>query len=482
MSKVDKKCLTVRLDDTGNQIVYNADSKTGEWTDVQFMNNNDAAEVDNLVTLNHLNEPSILYCLEYRFNQDLIYTFTGPFLIAMNPFKQLEIYSQQVFDMYQHFGLMKSQGTTDQMRMKPLPPHVYSIADKAYRDMMQLIENTFTSSASTILSAHQSILISGESGAGKTETTKHILRYLTKVSKEASSPGASHSSKTIMDKLLQSNPIMEALGNARTLRNDNSSRFGKFMLISFDDKGSLISGSIRTYLLEKVRLCSQQLGERNFHIFYQLYAGASAEEKDRYGFKAVALKDFYYVNQGNIFEIGRIDDKQNYTDLKRSLKSLRFAPEEHQRIFDLIAGLMHLGQISFVDDDSDGCAITKDNKVSQSVVSASKTLGVSADALVDALTKKSIKNAYEVIVKSLSATQAADTRDSLAKAIYSKLFDYILRRVNEEIYIANSAIYAADIGVLDIFGFETFKTNSLEQLCINYAVSHSTMMTLLLFD
>lgn len=456
--------VTVRIDSTHLEVAFAPAKGSKDCPEVQFMNHTEAADIDNLINLNHLNEPCIMHCLELRFSLDLIYTFTGPFLIAMNPFKHLEIYSSQVLDMYQTYGSMKASGMSDQMRMRPLPPHVYSVADNAYRSMMR-------SASEDYKNANQSVLISGESGAGKTETTKHILRYLTKISKDTLAPtsAAAARPKAIMDKLLQSNPILEAFGNARTVRNDNSSRFGKFMLLNFNAAGTLVSGSIRTYLLEKVRLCSQQLGERNFHIFYQLMSGSSAEEKSRSGLASTTIKDFYFANQGGVFELGRIDDKQNYADLRKSFKSLAFNAEVQHQVMDIVAAVLHVGQITFVSDVSDAAVVTGSQRVLEHTRQAALLCGVQDKMLVEALTKKTIKSMREVFVKDLSASQAVDVRDSLAKALYSKLFDFLVAAINKEIESADIS-RTADVGVLDIFGFESFKVNSLEQLCINYAV------------
>ncbi|RYH12657.1 hypothetical protein EON65_37670 [archaeon] len=237
--------------------------------------------VENLINLPYLHEPAILFCLQERYTSGDIYTYTGPILIALNPFKTLPLYSSETLEGYYNHGLLKSQGIE---LGAPLAPHVFAIADASYREMMRLMHgqgfSRFSSSSNgssaSIVSADQSILISGESGAGKTESTKFVLRYLTSV---GSSQAEEKERGSVMDKVLQSNPILEAFGNARTLRSDNSSRFGKFIELQFSKRGHLIGGSIRTYLLEKVRLPLQQRGERSFHIFYQLFAGSTAEQR-----------------------------------------------------------------------------------------------------------------------------------------------------------------------------------------------------------
>ena len=269
----------------------------------------------------------------------------------MNPFKRLPLYSNQILEIYYNNGLLKSQGIES---MSVLPPHVYAIADSAYRLMMQSILSGHSNSASSITStaalrgaivpsSNHSILISGESGAGKTESTKIVLRYLTTVA----SPSGAIETETgsVMDKVLQSNPILEAFGNARTLRNDNSSRFGKFIELSFNKRGHLIGGIIRTNLLEKVRLPSQQRGERNFHIFYQLFAGASLEQRDKW--KLSSIEQYEYLLQGGIYKLQSIDDKYDYNQQYHALTILNFKASDQTCLLDLAAVLLHLGQVEF---------------------------------------------------------------------------------------------------------------------------------------
>ncbi|KAM3575534.1 hypothetical protein VYU27_002526 [Nannochloropsis oceanica] len=287
----------------GGRATFRIAAGETEAPDLKLRNGEDVSLVQDLITLPHLHEPAILHSLQERFEEGAIYTFTGPILLAVNPFKRLQgVYTEDVLLTYYEQGLLTAQGLKT---AGPLPPHVYSIADAAYRAMMEAIRalpsatSTRSSSSSSASSGCQSILISGESGAGKTESTKHVLTFLTTVSAPSTSPrdtweeggggggegggggGGKGASETVMNKVLQSNPILEAFGNARTIRNDNSSRFGKYIEMHFDKRGRLLGASIETYLLEKVRLPHQAVNERNFHIFYQLLAGASAEERQR---------------------------------------------------------------------------------------------------------------------------------------------------------------------------------------------------------
>lgn len=447
------------------------DDENQEVEYVKLRNDISESNVENLINLPHLHEPAILFCLESRYNEGNIYTYTGPILIAMNPFKTIPLYTSQILEAYYNYGLLKAQGIDNG---SPLPPHVYAIADAAYRDMMKIILGSYgvsfgsrstPTSSSTPVSANQAILISGESGAGKTESTKIVLRYLTAVGNTMG--GIELTSGSVMDKVLQSNPILEAFGNARTLRNDNSSRFGKYIDLNFNKRGQLIGSTIRTYLLEKVRLVSQSLGERNFHIFYQMGIGSSPEEREAWSISDI--RDFWYANQGNIYELTHVDDKVEYAALRKALMTLNFQPSDQTAIFNIIAGLLHLGQLQFVVDqtDSEASSISSDESVLKSLNLVGSFLGLTPDQIVQTLTVRVITTRYETLQKKLTPAQALDARDAIAKSIYGKLFQWIVTKINTSIEAERSLI-RADIGVLDIFGFECFANNSFEQLCINY--------------
>ena len=430
-----------------------------ELDNIKLQNDASEATVENLINLPYLHEPAILHCLQNRYVGGNIYTYTGPILIALNPFKSVPLYTPQILESYYNFGLLRSQGIDSG---RPLAPHVYAVADAAYRDMMRVISQN----ANTKLSAavNQTILISGESGAGKTESTKIVLRYLTTVGNASCSSLLVIGS--VMDKVLQSNPILESFGNARTLRNDNSSRFGKFIELHFSKRGHLIGGTIRTYLLEKVRLTAQQRGERNFHIMYQLVAGCTAEEKVEW--QLTSAEDYWYCNQSAVYTLKSMDDTRDFQILRVALKTLNFDPNNETAMFGAVAGLLHLSQVSF-DVDGDGCKISSSGDVMTHVTSFARLCGLSVDNLERVLTVRVITAAkddsYEI---ELSVAQAIDARDALSKALYSRLFEWIVSRVNESIRVEESSKVRAVIGVLDIFGFESFLINSFEQLCINY--------------
>ena len=434
---------------------------TSDFDGIKLQNEASEATVENLINLPYLHEPAILHCLQNRYVGGDIYTYTGPILIALNPFKAVPLYTPPILESYYNFGLLKGQGIDGG---KPLPPHVYAVADAAYRDMMRVISHS--SETKTPTAVNQTILISGESGAGKTESTKIVLRYLTTVGN--SSGNTMPVTGSVMEKVLQSNPILESFGNAKTLRNDNSSRFGKFIELHFSKRGHLIGASIRTYLLEKVRLAAQQIGERNFHIMYQLIAGCTAEEKKLW--QLGSAKDYWCCNQGDVYTLKSVDDAKEFQDLRFALTTLNFDPSDQQSLFGSIAGLMHLSQVSFIAKANveEGCTLSQAADVMMHFKAVAELCGLSNDQLERVLTVRLMTANNESYDIKLTPIQAVEARDALSKALYSRLFEWIVLRVNQSICVDDSSKIRAEIGVLDIFGFESFTTNSFEQLCINY--------------
>ena len=451
-SKEEKACLVPGVEQETDELKYRNTTM-------------EDSTVEDLITLHYLNEPSILDCLQKRYFMNKIYTYTGPILIAMNPFQSLAIYDHDRLEEYFNFGLVKSQGLVEHLCVEALPPHIFAVSDNAYRNMMSVLQNDpIGVRKSALPSAGQSILISGESGAGKTESTKILLKYLTTVALDASDFATTG---TYMDKVMQSNPILEAFGNARTVRNDNSSRFGKFVEIHFNKNGSLIGGKISTYLLEKVRLCFQQAGERNYHIFYQMAAGGSAAEKKRWGIASIDQID--YCNQGKIFKLEHINDAMEFSNTKAAFTTLDFDSSSQAMALDITAGLMHLGQIKFApDEDGEGSELSKDISTQTSLNSAVSLLGLPKEALQRVMIERVTNTGKETFVKKFKPAQAADARDALAKTIYSRLFDWLVSTINVQLKPDAPDDVRAEIGVLDIFGFECFQNNSFEQLCINY--------------
>ncbi|EQC28329.1 hypothetical protein SDRG_13877 [Saprolegnia diclina VS20] len=404
-----------------------------------------AGAVEDLTSLVQLDEASILATLRARFDAQAIYTSTGAVLIAMNPFTPLPLYGHEVKARYMQHGRKRARGE----RMEStLPPHIYAIADRAYREMH------------TVPGRDQSILVSGESGAGKTETTKCILNYVTALTSESSSD--------LAQRVLESNPILEAFGNARTNRNNNSSRFGKFIRLEFESIGSLLGASISTYLLERVRLVSQAKGERNYHIFYELLRGASSDELHALGLTHV--EDYKYLNSGQCYDRrDGVDDSDQFAKTRHAMTAIGMDASEQHDVLQLIAAVLHLGNVTFAKKDGEASALQHD----ADVAAATALLGIDASSMEKGVTTKKIKAGGDHITTSLSVLEAATTRDAVAKAIYARVFDWLVERINESMRYSSSTRRTVTaprfIGVVDIFGFEIFATNSLEQLCINFA-------------
>mmetsp|Transcript_27367 Transcript_27367/g.49711 ORF Transcript_27367/g.49711 Transcript_27367/m.49711 type:complete len:1885 (-) Transcript_27367:34-5688(-) len=429
---------------------------------------------NDLTVLTHLHEPAVVLCLQRRYQLDHIYTFTGPILLALNPFRVCpHLYGAEI--MAQFWSSSKQQ--------QPRQPHVYAIADEAFRNMMRSFEDHFKLGSS----GDQSILVSGESGAGKTVTTKIIMRYLATLSQRSHDVDEHHPNTrtaepqdghSIESQVLQSNPILESFGNARTMRNDNSSRFGKFIEIQFTGSGRLVCASIETYLLEKVRLITQAPDERNYHIFYELLEGASSRDKKALGIMNRTAADFRMTGESRT--VGRRDgvqDADTYRDLRDALNTVGFSQKEQMDLLTVTCALLHSSNLTFVHIGSsdDACELDRTNPALRWAVSL---MGVTTDSLNDALCKCVIEAGGEKLTKNLSTSQATKALEALIKATYGAMFAHIVSRVNESITISRSSVQqqrqqttsgsTAFIGVLDIFGFESFNVNSFEQLCINY--------------
>ena len=491
------------------------EEKKGEDTN----GNADSSKIpSDLTNLTHLHEPAVVYCLRSRYAMNEIYTSTGPILLALNPFKEVKcIYSDDIMKRYCDRGQAMLTGAISKKNADgaALPPHVYAVADNAYRAMMRALEDA-SGNADLDGSADQSILVSGESGAGKTVTTKIIMKYLAALSKRNSTkkvdkkPLASRWSgrpqnfasppqalsdvaspntvrgHNIEQQVLGSNPILESFGNARTLRNDNSSRFGKFIEIKFTAAGKLIGASVDSYLLEKVRLINQADGERNYHIFYELLAGASGAERKELLLGRMNPHDFIMTTSSSDIYKRRdgVRDDTTFVALRSAMVTMGFDSSVQNEILGIVSSLLHLSNITFAEDSS-GCTIDAKNA---SLDPALQLLGVSGDALEKALCCVNIEAGGEKLVKKLFLDQSIKAKEALIKATYASLFAYLVQRINSCINGGISEIeeivegaeladkveskivpsVAAFIGVLDIFGFESFEKNSFEQLCINY--------------
>ncbi|XP_053325125.1 unconventional myosin-Ih [Spea bombifrons] len=379
----------------------------------------------------HTSEEAFMDNLRKRFQENLIYTYIGTLLVSVNPYKDLELYTQKQMEMYQGVNFIE------------LPPHIYAVADNAYRVMCTERNDHF-------------ILISGESGSGKTETSKKILQYL------AIACPTTEKLQTVRDRLLLSNPVLEAFGNAKTLRNDNSSRFGKYMDVQFDYKGAPTGGHILSYLIEKSRVVHQNLGERNFHIFYQLLEGGEDHLIRWLGLQRDP-ELYRYLIQGECAKVSTISDKANWKLVRRAFTIIEFTEADIENLFGLVASVLHLGNIKY-EEDSHGHAIIKDGTQIQWI---SKLLGVPVSILQEALTHRKIEARSEEVLSPLSIELAYYARDALAKSIYGRSFTWLVNKINGSLANKDPSKKTV-IGLLDIYGFEVFEINSFEQFCINY--------------
>ncbi|CAM9681789.1 unnamed protein product, partial [Ectocarpus fasciculatus] len=423
-----------------------------ELEDLKLANDEEMDHVEDLIALPHLHEAAILHSLCRRFDRGDIYTFTAnAILLAVNPFKRLPLYGKELLTEYFNMGYMRQQGIEPP---QALGPHVFAIADSAYRDMMKGIHAGKSAGMGPV---NQSILISGESGAGKTESTKFVMRYLTTVGN--GEDGVELEKGSIMDRVLQSNPILEAFGNARTIRNDNSSRFGKFIELMFNKRGNLLGAGIETYLLEKVRIPTQAENERNFHIFYQMCKGGDDEERERWELQGP--EEYHFVNQGDCYDLRKVEDEDEFVHTKAALTTMGFEASSIQTIFDIMAGLIHLGELEFEANEEDEAAMLSDEEENQECMArVCRLCYLPEEGLLRALTSKTIEVGprKEKTTIKLKDHQAYDARDALAKAFYGQLFNWLVATINSHINCDRKEVKAS-VGVLDIFGFECFEHN-----------------------
>ncbi|KAL4916628.1 myosin-1 [Aspergillus aurantiobrunneus] len=391
--------------------------------------------VSDLTLLSKISNEAINDNLKLRFQHDEIYTYIGHVLVSVNPFRDLGIYTDRVLDSYRGKNRLE------------VPPHVFAVAESSYYNMNAYKDN-------------QCVIISGESGAGKTEAAKRIMQYIASVS-----GGSDSSIQQTKDMVLATNPLLESFGNAKTLRNNNSSRFGKYLELEFNAQGEPVGANITNYLLEKSRVVGQITNERNFHIFYQFAKGAPQKYRDAFGVQQP--QSYLYTSRSKCFDVPGVDDVAEFQDTLNAMSVIGMSEAEQDNVFRMLAAILWIGNVQFAEDDSGNAAITD-----QSVVNfVAYLLEVDAGQVNQALTIRMMETSrggrrgsvYEV---PLNTTQALAVRDALSKAIYFNLFDWIVERVNQSL-TARSAV-SNSIGILDIYGFEIFEKNSFEQLCINY--------------
>ncbi|XP_032115043.1 unconventional myosin-VIIa isoform X4 [Sapajus apella] len=433
----------VKLCDSG-QIQVVDDEGNEHWispqnaTHIKPMHPTSVHGVEDMIRLGDLNEAGILRNLLIRYRDHLIYTYTGSILVAVNPYQLLSIYSPEHIRQYTN------------KKIGEMPPHIFAIADNCYFNMKRN-------------SRDQCCIISGESGAGKTESTKLILQFLAAISGQHS---------WIEQQVLEATPILEAFGNAKTIRNDNSSRFGKYIDIHFNKRGAIEGAKIEQYLLEKSRVCRQAPDERNYHVFYCMLEGMSEDQKKKLGLGQAS--DYNYLAMGNCITCeGRVDS-QEYANIRSAMKVLMFTDTENWEISKLLAAILHLGNLQYearTFENLDACEVL----FSPSLTTAASLLEVNPPDLMSCLTSRTLITRGETVSTPLSREQALDVRDAFVKGIYGRLFVWIVDKINAAIYkppsqdVKNSR---RSIGLLDIFGFENFAVNSFEQLCINFANEH----------
>ncbi|XP_028671406.1 myosin-9a isoform X2 [Erpetoichthys calabaricus] len=416
----------VELVENGKKVKVNKD-------DIQKMNPPKFSKVEDMAELTCLNEASVLHNLKERYYSGLIYTYSGLFCVVINPYKNLPIYSEEIIEMYK--GKKRHE----------MPPHIYAITDTAYRSMMQDRED-------------QSILCTGESGAGKTENTKKVIQYLAHV---ASSHKSKKDQGELERQLLQANPILEAFGNAKTVKNDNSSRFGKFIRINFDVTGYIVGANIETYLLEKSRAIRQAKDERTFHIFYYMLSGAGEHLKSELLLEG--YNNYRFLSNGHVTIPGQ-QDKDMFTETMDAMKIMGIPEDEQNGLLRVVSAVLQLGNISFKKERNTDQASMPDNTAAQKVC---HLMGMNVTDFSRAILTPRIKVGRDYVQKAQTKEQADFAVEALAKATYERMFRWLVMRINKALDKTKRQ-GASFIGILDIAGFEIFELNSFEQLCINY--------------
>ncbi|KAL8612467.1 hypothetical protein ACOMHN_058595 [Nucella lapillus] len=425
------------------KLTKNNETLTLKKDDIQQMNPPKYEKIEDMANMTYLNEASVLYNLKSRYSAGFIYTYSGLFCVAVNPYRRLPIYAQSIIDKYR--GRRKTE----------MPPHLFSVADNAYQYMLQDREN-------------QSMLITGESGAGKTENTKKVIMYFALVAAATKTKDAEGEADptvkkkgSLEDQIVQCNPVLEAYGNAKTGRNNNSSRFGKFIRIHFGTQGKIAGADIETYLLEKSRVTFQQSVERNYHIFYQVCSDAIA------GINELCLISpdpglYSFINQGNLVVDG-IDDVEEMKLTDTAFDVLGFTEDEKASMYKCTAAIMHFGELKFKQRPREEQAEADGTAEAEKVAFL---LGVNAGDLLKSLLKPKIKVGSEYVTQGRNLNQVTYSVAALSKSVYNRMFEWLVKRVNKTLDTKNKRQFF--IGVLDIAGFEIFDYNSFEQLCINY--------------
>ncbi|XP_050101334.1 myosin heavy chain, muscle isoform X22 [Anopheles aquasalis] len=391
---------------------------------------------EDMSNLTYLNDASVLHNLRQRYYAKLIYTYSGLFCVVINPYKRYPLYTNRCAKMYRG------------KRRNEVPPHLFAVSDGAYVNMLTNHEN-------------QSMLITGESGAGKTENTKKVIAYFATIGASGKKDENAEKKGSLEDQVVQTNPVLEAFGNAKTVRNDNSSRFGKFIRIHFTGSGKLAGADIETYLLEKARVISQQSLERSYHIFYQIMSGSVKGLKEMC-FLSNDIYDYNSVSQGKI-TIPNVDDGEECMLTDEAFNVLGFTQEEKDNIYKITAAVMHMGRMQFKQKGREEQAEADGTEDGDRVA---KLLGVQTDDLYKNLLKPRIKVGNEFVTKGQNKDQVTNSVGALCKGIFDRVFKWLVKKCNETLDTKQKR--AQFIGVLDIAGFEIFDYNGFEQLCINF--------------
>ncbi|XP_043070605.1 myosin heavy chain, muscle isoform X28 [Drosophila grimshawi] len=393
-------------------------------------------KAEDMSNLTYLNDASVLHNLRQRYYNKLIYTYSGLFCVAINPYKRYPVYTNRCAKMYRG------------KRRNEVPPHIFAISDGAYVDMLTNHVN-------------QSMLITGESGAGKTENTKKVIAYFATVGASTKKDESQKNKGSLEDQVVQTNPVLEAFGNAKTVRNDNSSRFGKFIRIHFGPTGKLAGADIETYLLEKARVISQQSLERSYHIFYQIMSGAVAGVKDMC-FLSDNIYDYFNVSQGKV-TVPSIDDSEEFQLADQAFDILGFTKEEKENVYRITAAVMHMGGMKFKQRGREEQAEQDGEEEGGRV---SKLFGCDTAELYKNLLKPRIKVGNEFVTQGRNVQQVTNSIGALCKGVFDRLFKWLVKKCNETLDTKQKRQHF--IGVLDIAGFEIFDYNGFEQLCINF--------------
>ncbi|NXC57686.1 MYH10 protein, partial [Aleadryas rufinucha] len=423
--------VLVELAENGKKALVNKD-------DVQKMNPPKFSKVEDMAELTCLNEASVLHNLKDRYYSGLIYTYSGLFCVVINPYKNLPIYSENIIEMYR--GKKRHE----------MPPHIYAISESAYRCMLQGKDQKLSA-----------LFCRGESGAGKTENTKKVIQYLAHVASSHKGRKDHNIPGELERQLLQANPILESFGNAKTVKNDNSSRFGKFIRINFDVTGYIVGANIETYLLEKSRAVRQAKDERTFHIFYQLLAGAGEHLKS--DLLLEGFNNYRFLSNGYIPIPGQ-QDKDNFQETMEAMHIMGFSHDEILSMLKVVSSVLQFGNISFKKERNTDQASMPENTVAQKLC---HLLGMNVMEFTRAILTPRIKVGRDYVQKAQTKEQADFAVEALAKATYERLFRWLVHRINKALDRTKRQ-GASFIGILDIAGFEIFELNSFEQLCINY--------------